>query len=257
MRDIDRLYIVGPQLRRSANVTVIIQHRLGKERMHEALDRLVQRDPSGGWDEAKVPTAHATADNAQRFFVQPSPSIVVVSPPETLASSQRFPLRFLSRLKGQVIAHVYIATPWRAVRGLPFRVPESIEWVSLDIEAAEGGGAVINIEAQDESVASAAKNSNELSRAVLAATTLNLGVLGDILGQRPRQFVQSVDFDSSGSRIVGKITVTEQQVQDALDMASMWLVPPPPRPASSARATPTGSGPVSVPPVRQSPLHEP
>jgi hypothetical protein len=248
VRDIDRIYIVGPQLRRSANVTVIIQHRLGKERMHEALDRLVQRDPSGGWDEtAKVPTARATADNAPRFFVQPSPGIVVVSPPETLASSQRFPLRFLSRLKGQVIAHVYIATPWRAVRGLPFRIPESIEWVSIDIEAGEAGGAVIDIEAQDESVASAAKNSSELTSAVLAATTLNLGVLGDILGQRPRQFVQSVEFDSKGSRILGKITVSEQQVLDALDMASLWLVPPAPRTSGSARSAPTGAGSVRPP----------
>ncbi len=245
--DIDRIYIVGPQLRRSANVTVIIQHRLGQERMHEALDRLVSRDPSGGWDDAKVPTAHATADNAPRFFVQPSPNIVVVSPPETLASSQRFPLRRLARLRGQVIAHTYIATPWRAVRGLPFRVPESIEWVSLDVVAGDDGGAVIEIEAQDESVASASKNSDELSRAVLAATTLNLGLLGDILGQRPRSFVQSVQFDSEGSRIVGKVTVTEQQVRDALDMASAWLVPAAPRPASSARSS-SSALPRSAPP---------
>lgn len=239
VRDIDRIYIVGPQLRRSANVTVIIQHRLGKELMHEALDRLVQRDPSGGWDEAKVPTAHATADGAPRFFVQPSPAIVIVTPPETLASSQRFFPRYLPKLKGQVIARTYIATPWRAVRGLPFRVPQSIAWAEIQIEAAESGGAVVHIEAQDESAETASKNANELTSAVLAATSLNLGVLGDLLGQRPRQFVQSVEFEAKGDRILGTITASEQQVQDALDLASVWLVPPPPRSTGSARSTPT------------------
>ena len=87
--------------------------------MHEALDRLVQRDPSAGqWLDGKVPTASALADGSLRYFVQRWPAIVVVTPKETLESAQRFPLarwhaphklgaRRLSRAHGALAAKFF------------------------------------------------------------------------------------------------------------------------------------------------------
>jgi hypothetical protein len=227
VRDIDRILIVGPQLRNSSDVVAVVQHRLGRERMRKALDLLVQRDPEGKWLDSKVPVASARADRAPRFFVLPSARLVVVTPESTLESAKRLPAKgSLPALPGAAMVTAYVKTPWRAVRGLPLRVPRSIAWVRARIEPLSAGGALIDFEAQDENEELARSDAEELTRAVTAATELRLGPLGDLIGLGTRRFVESVSFEADGSKIRGRITVTANQVLTLLDFAGAMFVPP-------------------------------
>lgn len=269
VRDIDRILIAGPQLRRSEEVVAVIQHRLGRERMRAAIDMLVQRDPGGEWLKARVPVARASADRAERHFVLPSEQIVVVTPKSALADAERLgPRARIPTLPGTQLATAYVVTPWRAFRGLPVRVPESIRWARARVVPTEDGGAVVEIEAEDETPELARAHAAELERAVAAATRLDLGVLGLILGTRPQRFIQTIRFDARENRIHGELGVTQEQILSIFDMAEMFLVPParrPPTPQSSAtgasRAAPSpvpaGGSPGGGAPAARRPLVTP
>jgi hypothetical protein len=243
VRDTDAIWIWGPQFRRSADVAAIVQHRLGAQRMRAALDRLVHSDAEGSWADAGVPVALAHADGAARAFVMPSPSIVVLSTETLRPSAQRLKLKALPSLPGNTVALAKVKTPWRAFRGLNFRVPQSIAWARAAVSPTADGGALIEIEAEDESAEAARDNADQLGRAITAATQLDLGVWGDLIGRRVTRFVQSVSFDSKGSHIYGQITLTEQQVQMILGFARERLAPPPPppRPAPSTKGPAPGA----------------
>jgi hypothetical protein len=248
VRDTDAIWIWGPQFRRSADVAAIVQHRLGAQRMRAALDRLVHSDSDGSWADAGVPVAMAHADGSPRLFVMPSSSIVVLSTESLRRSAEHLKLRALPRLPGATVAIARVKTPWRAFRALNFRVPHSIAWARAAVEPTADGGAVIEIEAEDESAELAQENADQLGRAVTAATQLDLGIVGELLGQRVRRFVQSVRFDAKGTRIYGHITLSEDQIVTILNVARERLAPPPPRPAASTSPTPAISGrPLDVP----------
>lgn len=250
VRDTDAIWIWGPQFRRSADVAAIVQHRLGAQRMRAALDRLVHSDADGSWADAGVPVALAHADGAPRAFVMPSPTIVVLSTEALRPSAQRLKLKALPALPGATVALARIKTPWRAFKGLNFRVPHSIAWAKVAVEPTADGGASIEIEAADESADAAREHASDLGSAITAATQLDLGVWGDLIGRRVTRFVQSVSFDARGSHIHGRITLSEQQVVMILGIARERLAPPPPRPASSAR---TASPPASAEQPRVAP----
>jgi hypothetical protein len=239
VRDTDAIWIWGPQFRRSAEVAAIVQHRLGPQRMRAALDRLVQSDPEGAWAEGNVPVAMAHADGSPRLFVMPTPSIVVLSTEALRPSAQRLKLRRLPEIAGAAVAIVRVKTPWRAFKGINFRVPHSIAWARASVEPTADGGALINIEAEDESVDAARSNADDLGRAVTAATQLDLGFIGEVLGSRVKRFVQNVHFESKGTRIYGQISLTEAQIVDILSFARERLTPPPPpRPTASPTTPP-------------------
>lgn len=232
VRDVDRLFIAGPQLRSSAEVVAVIQHRLGETRMREALNELVKRDTvSGAWLEGPVPVALARADRAERYFVMPSARVVVVTPKSALAAARKLGARAsVPALPGAQLATAHVATPWRAFMGMPLRVPKSIRWARARVVPEGRGGVIIHIEAEDESPDAAAQNAVELTRAVTAATQLDLGIFGALLGSKPQRFVQRISFEGNGNRIVGTLELTEAQVLSVLDFASLLLVPAAPRP---------------------------
>ncbi|MEO6601360.1 MAG: hypothetical protein ABIQ16_15890, partial [Polyangiaceae bacterium] len=88
IRDIDQIYIVGPQLRDSSNVVAILRHHLPPAKMRAAIDRIVVGDKLGGqWLDAGVPVASAHADGAERRFVLANAETVVVTPPSAYAAT--------------------------------------------------------------------------------------------------------------------------------------------------------------------------
>jgi hypothetical protein len=88
IKDIDQIYIVGPQLRDSSNVVAILRHHLPQARMRAAIDRIVTADKLGGeWLDAGVPVASAHADGSERRFVLANSETVVVTPPSAYAAT--------------------------------------------------------------------------------------------------------------------------------------------------------------------------
>jgi len=238
IKDIDQIYIVGPQLRNSSNVVAILRHHLPPARMRAALDQLVRSDKLGGeWLDAGVPVASAHADGAERRFVVANAQTVVVTPPSAFAAAAAAGKQLTLRpSKGPEAALIYLATPSRAFLGLPIKVPDSIRWARIRITPTADGGASAEIEAEDDNAEAASEDAAYLTRTANALSQLNLGFLGSLLGQSSHRFIEHVGFTSEGKMIHGSASVTADQLQTALDMAGAFLSD-----RNTRRARPLGS----------------
>ncbi len=250
MRDVDRMLIVGPQLRDSRDVVAVLQFNLAQEQVRAAVDALVSRDAEGGWLDAGVPTARAHADRAERLFVLPQPKILIVTPPSAQAAAQGWKRATLPPPSGDEIAIAQLATPWRAFLGMPVKVPQTIRSARLRLTGTPDGGVVIDVLAHDESKEAAESDAHALTVALQAATSLDLGLLGAVMfGASKKKFIERGSFEADGSDIRGEIVLTRAQVEVVLDLAASFLASRAPSP----RPTPTISAAPSVAPVVPAP----
>ncbi len=245
MRDIDRMLIVGPQLRDSRYVVAILQFNVPQERVRAAVDVLVARDPEGAWLDAGVPVAKARADHGERAFVFPSPQVLVVTPPSAQGSAEGLPRKFrLPGPKGDEIAIAHLETPYRAFLGFPVVIPKSIRSADIRLSPGADGGVVIDLLAHDETEPLARENAQKLTRALEAATTLDLGLLGSLLGAgSKKKFIEKGSFEPDGTDIRGEIVLTRKQVEQILGYAGAFLGSSAPRarPASSIAPAPSAN----------------
>jgi hypothetical protein len=242
VRDIDRIYVVGPQLRDSSDVVAILRYGTTDEQIRSAIDALVQRGaPDSAWLDAPVPAARAKADRAERIFVMASPHHVVVTPPSALKSALKLPRNLsIPPPKGDEVASAHITTPWRALMGLPFRMPRTIKWARIRVVPSTDGGASVFIEMADENDEAAETNARELENLVRSATQIGFGPFGLKLAER-------IAFTSEGDKISGEIAITAQQLRRALALAAGMA-----QSASGRRALPsaptTATGEPQLPP---------
>ena len=223
IKDVDRILIAGPQLRDSSQVVAVLKYNVSEGRMRQAIDAIVRRDPAnGGWLDAGVPAASARADRAERVFVMPTPGIVAVVPRRAAKNLQSLRGATIPAPKGPEIMTGFMVTPWRAFRGLPVRIPESISWARMQVLPGADGNATVELEAQDESAESARENAEQLQRALDALTQINLGILGSLLGKKEHRMVERVTFTSSGTKIQGKIVITPSQLSTLIEGAAQY-----------------------------------
>jgi hypothetical protein len=255
--DLDRVLVVGPQFRRSADVVVIIQYRVEAAEMRASIDRLVQREPRGEWISEKPPAARAHADRAERLFVFSGPRILVIAPPHLErqllgASIERFP-----EPGSDDALVVNIKTPWRALMGLPFELPKSLAWARLGVLPLADGGAQLRVEAEDADSAQADEHAYLLERAINALTNPELGALGALLGVRSLSFLDPIELEAKGRRIRGELRVKPAQLERLLtyseEMVRQWTGrrAPSPLPSTSqpTAPAPSPSAPAPVPPA--------
>ena len=224
VRDINRILIVGPQFRRSADVVAILQHRLPQKVLKAAVDRLVQRPPRGRWLEGKVPAALAYADRAERLFALTAPHVLVVAPPHLERSLMAAPPTQFPTPPGDEALVLHVKTPWRALIGLPFRLPESLAWLRLDVLPRQDGGAELRLSAEDESAELSRDHADSLSVALNALTNPDLGALGALVGLPSIAFIDRVQFQAKDKRISATVKVTPRQLDRLLTYAEELLV---------------------------------
>jgi hypothetical protein len=116
----------------------------------------------------------------------------------------------------------YLVTPWRAFRGVPFRIPESIRWARMQVLPSADGNATVEIVAEDESEEIARQNADQLQRGLDAVTQLNLGIMGSLIGKSQHRLVQSVAFRSQGKTIHGTIVITPSQLATLIEGAAQF-----------------------------------
>lgn len=224
VRDLNRILIVGPQFRRSADVVAILHHRMPQKVLKGAVDRLVQRPPRGRWLQSKMPAALAHADRAERLFAFTAPNVLVVAPPHLERSLMAAPPTKFPTPPGDEAMVLHVKTPWRALIGLPFRLPESIAWLRLDVLPLESGGAELRLVAEDESAELASEHAASLSTAVNALTNPDLGALGALIGMPSIAFIDRVQFKAKDKRISADVRVTPRQLDRLLTYAEELVV---------------------------------
>lgn len=248
IQDIDRLLIAGPQLRDSSEVIAVLKYNVEQSAMEAAIDGLVQRS-SGRWLPGPTKAASARADRAERIFSFIAPGLLAIVPP----SAERDALRPRPKgltfppIPGDAVLTAFIQTPHKVYTGLPFRFPESFQWVKASVMPAEDGGAIASIEAQDESESEAAANADWLERSVVAVTSpRGLAAAAAQFLYGGDKFIQEVSFRAEGAKIRGTLRLTASQLHIILSMVegivNSWA-PKTPKPAAS----PSASAPVPVP----------
>ncbi len=238
VRDLDRILIAGPQLRKSADVAVVLKYNVSEERVRSAIDALVKRDPKGHWLDSKKPAARAYADRAERVFVLPAPGIAVVVPPALERSALRMSEKtnFPNR-PGEQAVTAYLVTPHRALRGLPYSVPKSIQWLRLSAVPTADGGARILVEGEDESEEHARASAKYLTDSLMTLGRMNFGgsatlsiVAKFIVGGD--KLLERAEFEAEGKRIRGTVTLTAKQINSVLTLVSGFIGSASAQPAS-------------------------
>jgi hypothetical protein len=223
IRDLNRILVVGPEFRRSADLVAIIQHKLGREPARKAVDRLVRRPPRGRWLRSKLPAARAHADRAERLFVLPSSSLLVVAPLHLEKQLLAMPAVKFPAPDGSQAVVLHVKSPGRALRGLPLALPESVSWLRLDVTPLESGGARLRLTAQDADAQQARAHARNLSLAINALTNPDLGALGALLGMRSIAFIDRLELTAIGERISGEVEVSRAQLERLLGLAEELL----------------------------------
>ena len=228
IRDVDRIMVVGPEMRDSSKVAAIIQHNVGASRMHAALDAIVRADPDHGeWLDAGIPAATAYADRAPRVLVMPSPNVVVVVPPNLRDAALSLKRPRIAKPTGSEVMWAYAVTPWRAARSAGVALPHSLAWAKVWVTPSEGGGAVVEAEAEDESPESATKHAAALNAQIQDALSMaaSFSMLGQmLLGTHATRLVESVELHADGNKIRGTATLTEEQIERLLEQVRGLLV---------------------------------
>jgi hypothetical protein len=240
IRDVDRILIVGPELRNSAGVVAVLKLNLPPARIRAALDAIVKGDPQGEWLDAGIPAARAHADRAPRVFVLPAPGVVVVTPPSAEQSALSLGKRTGIRpAQGDEVALAYVIKPANLTRRNPIiQIPSSLRWLRARLTPDDKGGGTIDVEAEDESPEQAETNAKALARQ-LTAEDLRLWAL-----QFPEsRLVERADLHAEGSTIRGSIYVGPAWVQAFINLAENFLVDQPSGPAAPAKSP--GSAPSS------------
>jgi hypothetical protein len=213
VRDFNRILVVGPQFRRSADVVAILEHDLPQPALRGAIDRLVQRPPKGRWLRAKFPAARAYADRAERVFAMTAPHVLVVAPPQLEQQLLAAPPTAFPNPEGDAALVLHIKTPWRALMGLPFRLPESIAWLRMDLVPLNDGSVQVHITGADADARLASEHAQTLSAALNAVTNPDLGALGALVGLRSIAFIDKIQFRAHGDRISGEVRISPRQLE--------------------------------------------
>lgn len=244
IKDVDRMLIVGSQLRDSRDVVAILQFNIPQQTVHDAVDLLVKRDPEGSWSDAGVPVAKAHADRGERAFVFPAPQVLVVTPPASEAAAKRLGSKFrLIPPKGDEIALAKLATPWRAFRGSGLSIPQTISSAEIRLSPLPEGGVVIDLLAHSESDEQALADAKAIKSAI--DTALGNPLLWAMTGGK--KLVNKMSFEGDGSKIRGEIALTRNQVEMVLALVQ-FIMPSAPRARPAASTTAPTAPVVPTPP---------
>src|SRR6185369_14174561 len=192
LSDVDRLLIVGPELRESGRGLAVVQHHLNGAQVQTALARVGARSPVAG---------------QEHFYLQLSPEVLVISPD---AGSVRQLKDFaLASANEGTIGTLYIDAPSRALSSLPFELPASIHWLRGIIQPIGDNGIAVDIEAGDETGELAQAHARKLTRSVLALSAKGHGRL-----------IERALFETRESVIIGRLELTSPQIGALLEALS-------------------------------------
>jgi hypothetical protein len=169
LRDLDGVTIYGPRMADTSKVTMIAQHRLEESRVGEVMTLLgsaAKKNGTGG----PIPSGHAGmlavrfhADRADRIAFTHPRNLIIVTPPEGFEQlrDQREPI-YLPAGDGKAMS-LTMVNPWRPLRALGMRLPETLTEIRVHITAAADGGVNAEIEFDDQDAASAQAHASDVT----------------------------------------------------------------------------------------------
>jgi len=215
-RDTDRILIAGSQFRDTSKISAVVKFRLPSARVREVVESLVeQSDPPGSWVSDDPPVARLSLDGSERNLVLSDPSVVVMVPDSALAQAKRgvsFPAT-----QGSEAVVASLKYPARALRGLPFTVPSTLQVLRVSLVLQEDGSGDVLLDAADADSETAAVSAEQLTEGIESVTTRDIPFLGRVRVMEP------VKFAAEGSHVKAKIHLTVAQFRELARLAVSML----------------------------------
>ena len=207
--DVDRVLIAGPQLKQTAKVAVVIKTRWSDPKLRAALERL--RETAGGsWENGTPPVLTTTLDGAERFAVMLGNGQLAIVPAEALAQAKAMKGGSFPAARGAAFLFT-LKQPGKALSGLPFAVPTSLDSVRLTVTMRADGGADVVFEGATSSAAAATIAADLLTRGIEAATTRKT-FLGTV------RLFDPVTFAADGMRVRAALSLHGGQLAQVIEI---------------------------------------
>jgi hypothetical protein len=213
----------------------VLRYNGPQSRVRAAVDVLVKRSGSrGAWLNKRVSCARAVVDGAERYFVMPAPNLLVIVPFDGLEQALNLPrnLKFPGARNEALV--LFLKYPANALRGLPVRLPSSIETMRFSLSLDTQGGALARIDATDKDEASAAEHAPQLTE------LLNKSLVIDLVIAK-RRLLDPVTFRAEGRHVRAETRVTESQLRTILSMIAAQIDQVNGQAAARRRPTPASS----------------
>jgi hypothetical protein len=220
VKDINHMLIGGPQLRESQKVVVVLDMNVTDQKARQTIDGIIKRSkPPGKWvGETPVPHAIAQADRGERIFaLVPGKHMVVVMP-----AADKEQLKDVKKIEpfnksSKIGISIYMVTPARAFRGLPFQIPDTLKWMQVNVIPTDDNGVDVVLEAEDKDESLAREHAVKLEDIIESVRKVELPLIGtyEVLGK--------TKFVTDGKLIRGETHVSRKQLVLIMGFAKKHL----------------------------------
>jgi hypothetical protein len=170
LQDLDGVMLTGPRFSDTSKVTVLVQSKMEDAKLQRIMGVLAEK-PGGSFVDAGAGAraVHFHADRADRIALTHPRNMIIVTPPEGFEQLRevREPLS-LPPGRGQAMS-LTMVTPWRPLRAVGAKLPETLSEIRVNAFAATDGGVNVQIEFDDQDAASAEAHARDVTDQARAA----------------------------------------------------------------------------------------
>ena len=216
LQDLDGVMLVGPRLSDTSKVTILVQSRMDDAKVRQVMgyvaDNAHRRGAGGPIDAgAGTQAVRFFADRADRVAFTHPKNLIIVTPPEGFEQlqSQREAMS-LPAGRGQAMS-LTMVNPWRPLRMVGMRLPETLTEIRVNAFASDGGGVSLEIEFDDQDAAHAESHAADVTDQARA-------VAGPLLSD--------ITFTAQGNRLHAETRLSRITSAIALGFVRASICPP-------------------------------
>ncbi|MBI5537562.1 MAG: hypothetical protein HY898_32870 [Deltaproteobacteria bacterium] len=241
IRDLDGALFAGQQLSDPKGYMVAVNHHMTKDKVHEAIDKLLR--PKGVWLDEQAAKFYAAKSSRVVFSHGTNLLFITPEPGWEQIRAVRKPLAIPAG-RGRVLS-LNLLKPSIPFRKLGLRIPDSIVEMRLDIFLSVTGTSEVSLRFEDKDPSLAARHAPEIT-ARLKDFLWQVQKVSDLSGM-----LSAPSSPSSGSvdipdipliaderAVVGQASLSEEQTAQLVGkLSSLMCAKPKPRPEASSAAS--------------------
>jgi hypothetical protein len=167
LQDLDGVMLVGPRMADTSKLTILVQSRMDDDKLQKVMGFVgatAQKSGGGVFDGGSgLAAVRFHADRADRIAFTHPRRMIIITPPEGFEQlrNQHEPMS-LPAGRGQAMS-LTMVTPWRPLRAVGMRLPETLSEIRVNVFGATNGGVNVEIEFDDLDAATAAAHAAEVT----------------------------------------------------------------------------------------------
>ena len=231
MQDFEGVLVVGPNLTDSGQMTAAVRHNLPSERVHDVMDKLVQKSGKNGhWLQPDVATARL--GRVQRVLIPKQGGLFFVAPSKgwQALSNVKEPLQ-VPAAEGRALSLV-VVQPNRLFERVGLTLPRRLHELRLEIFANADKSIDIKVELEDSSATAAKQDARSVSRQLhdfFADIWVTTAALRAITGSNSKaspeespslETAPRLDLSPDDKTLEGMVHLSPEQARTTLELIS-------------------------------------